>query len=168
MIKWEDKVLSSPISLSPSLSSPLLSSSLLFSPLLSSLFFALNISFLARPALYRERSALLFNDESREDDLAGNNCFRHPKDAKEEEAQRQREKRIQCKQEDDIREMDAFATLVGSSVDKVRCAELPIEILGLSVDKTFRTRVLAAIAAGVVSVLLQVVSSRTTNDALQL
>lgn len=110
---------------------------------------------------------MVFNDEP-EDDLAENKGFRHPKDAKEEEVQRQKEKRIRGKQEDDIREMDAFATLVGSSVDKVRCAELPIEILGLSVDKTFRTRVLAAIAAGVVSVLLQVVSSRTTNDALQL
>lgn len=120
-----------------------------------------------RPALFRERS-MAFNEEPKEETLKENKGFRHPKDAKEEEFQRQREKRMRGKQEDDIREMDAFATLVGSSVDNVRCAELPIEILGLSVDKTFRTRVLAAIAAGVVSVLLQVISSRTSNDALQL
>lgn len=116
---------------------------------------------MARPMLSRERSmAVQEVFDSTTDNTAENKNFRHPKDAKEAKLQRQEERRSRGKQEDDIREMDAFVTLVGSSVDKVRCAELPIEILGLSVDKIFRTRVLAAILAGVVSVFLQVVSTQ--------
>lgn len=94
-------------------------------------------------------------DKAAVGDSASNKFFCHPKDAREAGRLELEERRAREKQENDIREMAAFVKLTQASIDRVLSVELPIEILGLSIDKNLRTRAIAALATGVVTVAFQ-------------
>lgn len=88
-------------------------------------------------------------------DSASNKFFCHPKDAQEAGRLELEERHSREKQETGIREMSAFVKLTQASIDRVISVEIPIEILGLSIDKNFRTRAIAALGTGVITVAFQ-------------